>query len=232
MKKITLDLTGERYGRLTVIREAERLYSKSGKMIRRWECLCDCGNVVVVRHGDLRSGRTLSCGCYNKAKESAVKKHGYSRTKLYKVYISMRQRCNNEKNKAYPYYGGRGIKVCDEWENDPQSFITWANKNGYQEGLTIDRINVDGDYCPKNCRWTDYEMQSINQKIRKDNKTGYKGIYLSDGVYRVQINRNKKRHYLGSFKTLEEAMNAREEAKAMIAEAKAEQESPTLFGEE
>ena len=230
MKKITLHLEGQRYGKLVVEKEAESIYNKSGKMIRRWQCKCDCGNTTIVRHGDLRNGSTVSCGCYNYEKESVAKTHGYSRTKLGKVYMGIKQRCNNPNNKNYSQYGGRGIKICEEWENNPQSFFDWSIQNGYKEGLSIDRIDVNGNYEPLNCRWVDSETQSINQRIRKDNKTGYKGIYLDKGVYRVKICRNKKKYYFGSYKTLEEAVKALEDAKAMIAEATRKQ--PTLFGSE
>lgn len=229
--QIRLHLEGQRYGKLVVLKEAEPIYSKTGKMIRRWECQCDCGNTTVVRHGDLRSGRTVSCGCYNYEKESVLKTHGYSRTKLYDVYIKMKSRCNNPDDKNYADYGGRGIKVCKEWNESPKSFIEWALNNGYKEKLSIDRINVNGNYEPGNCRWTDSETQCLNQRIRKDNKTGYKGIYIDKGVYRVQIRRNKKRYYLGSYKTLPEAIKALEEARAMVEEAQPA-EQPGLFGEE
>lgn len=228
--QIRLHLEGERYGKLVVVEEAEPIYSKTGKMIRRWKCRYDCGNITIVRHGDLRNGSTVSCGCYNYEKESAVKTHGYSRTKLGNVFEGMKQRCNNPKNKNYEKYGGRGIKICTEWLNDPKKFFDWAIKNGYKEGLSIDRIDVNGNYEPDNCRWADNETQCLNQRLRKDNKTGYKGIYYSEGVYRVQIRRNKKRYYFGSYKTLPEAVKVLEEAKAMVKEAQPDE--PKLFGEE
>lgn len=228
--QIRLHLEGERHGKLVVVEEAEPIYSKTGKMIRRWKCKCDCGNITIVRHGDLRNGSTVSCGCYNYEKESAVKTHGYSRTKLGNVFEGMKQRCNNPKNKNYEKYGGRGIKICTEWLNDPKKFFDWAIKNGYKEGLSIDRIDVNGNYEPDNCRWADNETQCLNQRLRKDNKTGYKGIYYSEGVYRVQIRRNKKRYYFGSYKTLPEAVKVLEDAKAMVKEAQPDE--PKLFGEE
>lgn len=228
--QIRLHLEGERYGKLVVMEEAESIYSKTGKMIRRWKCKCDCGNITIVRHGDLRNGSTVSCGCYNYEKESAAKTHGYSRTKLGNVFEGMKQRCNNPKNKNYEKYGGRGIKICTEWLNDPKRFFDWAIKNGYKEGLSIDRIDVNGNYEPDNCRWADNETQCLNQRLRKDNKTGHKGIYYSEGVYRVQIRRNKKRYYFGSYKTLPEAVKVLEDAKAMVKEAQPDE--PTLFGDE
>ena len=227
--QIRLHLEGERYGKLVVMEEAEPIYSKTGKMIRRWKCKCDCGNITIVRHGDLRNGSTVSCGCYNYEKESVLKTHGYSRTKLGRVFDGMKQRCNNPNNKNYEKYGGRGIRICTEWLNDTKKFFDWAIRNGYKEGLSIDRINVNGNYEPDNCRWADSETQCLNQRIRKDNKTGYKGIYYSEGAYRVQIRRNKKRYYFGSYKTLPEAVKVLEEAKAMVKEAQPDE--PKLFGE-
>lgn len=220
-----LDLVGKKYGKLTVVKEAEAIQYSYCK-VRRWECLCDCGNITIVRQSDLRGGRTLSCGCYNY--ESRNVKHGFSSTKLYDVYIHMKQRCNNKRDKSYKDYGGRGIKVCKEWSNNPESFIEWANTNGYKDGLTIDRIDVDGNYCPENCRWADHETQCINQRIRKDNKTGVKGVYKSGNSYIAQIRRNGKRKYLGSYKNLDDAIKARRNA-----EAKSENEPQEgLFGEE
>ena len=109
-------------------------------MIRRWKCKCDCGNITIVRHGDLRNGSTVSCGCYNHEKESAVKTHGYSRTKLGNVFEGMKQRCNNPKNKNYEKYGGRGIEICTEWLNDPKKFFDWAIKNGYCSNIFINNF--------------------------------------------------------------------------------------------
>lgn len=97
--QIRLHLEGERYGKLVVMEEAEPIYSKTGKMIRRWKCKCDCGNITIVRHGDLRNGSTVSCGCYNYEKESVVKTHGYSRTKLYNVYTKMKGDVITQKTK-------------------------------------------------------------------------------------------------------------------------------------
>ena len=159
-----------------------------------------------------------------------TKTHGQRQTRIYGIYTNMKSRCNNKNMSEYHCYGGRGIKVCEEWQKEPQAFIQWALNNGYKEGLSIDRINVNGNYEPDNCRWTDSETQCLNQRIRKDNKTGYKGIYYSKGVYRVQIRRNKERYYFGSYKTLPEAVKVLEEAKAMVKEAQPDE--PKLFGEE
>lgn len=207
----SIDITNDRYGRLLVIRETEpATYSK--KKIKRWICRCDCGNTVVVRQSDLRSGKTVSCGCYNKDIINQPKTHGKSRTKLYMVYTSIKQRCLNPNNKNYDDYGGRGIKICNEWEKDYITFEKWAIDNGYKEGLTIDRINNDGNYEPSNCRWSDKKTQVNNQRIRKDNKTGIKGVFVSGNKFVVQLTIDGKRRYLGTVNTLEEARALTEEA--------------------
>lgn len=230
--QIRLHLEGERYGKLVVLEEAAPIYSKTGKMIRRWKCRCDCGNIKIVRHGDLRNGSTVSCGCYNYEKEPAARTHGYSNTKLGKVFEGMKQRCNNPNNKNYEKYGGRGIKICTEWLNNPKKFFDWAIKNGYKEGLSIDRIDVNGNYKPSNCRWAGNETQCINQRVRKDNKTGYKGIYTEKGVYRVKIIRNKKVYYGGSYKNLDDAVKALSKIKSLADEAAKANKNSGLFGEE
>lgn len=134
-----------------------------------WVCRCDCGNTKVVRGKSLTSGVTSSCGCLQKELLSnrASKHHGFG-TRLYAVWNSMRQRCNNPNHHAYSNYGGRGIKICPEWE-DFASFRDWAYKNGYDDNaprgaLTLDRINVDGNYSPDNCRWISMTDQCTNRR--------------------------------------------------------------------
>lgn len=160
------DLTGKQYGRLTV----KCLYSNL-KYKRIWRCECVCGSFVNVYSENLKSGHTQSCGCYQaeRAKESH-EKHGKSRTRLYKIHLKMKARCYNEKTSRYANYGGRGIKICEEWLNEKngfENFYTWAITHGYSDNLSIDRINVNGNYEPKNCRWADDKEQSRN---RTDNR--------------------------------------------------------------
>lgn len=153
-----LNLIGQKFGRLTVISKSSEKTSNKIK----WCCLCDCGNTVVVTGQDLKSGNTKSCGCLRKEVTSKrAKKHGMKRTKLYYVWTSMKNRCTNPKVYAYSRYGGRGIRVCDEWQTFPP-FLDWAMKSGYKEGLSLDRIDNDGDYKPSNCRWATKEEQSEN----------------------------------------------------------------------
>ena len=153
-----IDITGKRFGRYTVLRYAGN--DKHGCAL--WDCRCDCGNVKTVVGSSLRKGVVISCGCYHRDKVTEMKTtHGQSKTRLFHVWQQMKRRCNNPHHKAYGYYGGKGIKLCHEWENDFQAFSAWARSNGYDDSLTIDRINPDKGYEPSNCKWsTRQEQQS------------------------------------------------------------------------
>lgn len=153
-----IDLTGQKFGRLTVIGRAESTNYNS-----KWLCVCECGNNATVFGMSLKSGKTKSCGCLQK--EIRIKKattHGMSGTRIHQEWLTMKYRCLNEKSTRYYRYGGRGITVCDEWLNDFQTFYDWAMANGYNDTLTIDRIDVNGNYEPSNCRWVDVGVQNNN----------------------------------------------------------------------
>lgn len=173
-KNSFIDRTGERFGRLTVLSRADDYVAKNGKHHVRWNCICDCGNVAVVDVTQLVTGHTKSCGCLKDEKLSVGNiKHGGRYDRLYKVYHNMKNRCYNKNSKDYKYYGGNGITICDEWLNDYTAFKTWAYDNGYDDSAkrmqcTIDRIDVNGNYEPSNCRWVDMVTQSRNRNNVKN----------------------------------------------------------------
>lgn len=172
MRKIN-DLSGQRFGRLTVIELAKE--RKNGRIM--WICQCECGNYTEVRGTNLSCGHIKSCGCLKKEYTSSRSTHKQSQSRLYGVWHGMINRCYNPKTINYKDYGGRGITVCEEWRSSFQSFSDWAYSNGYDKNAprnqcTLDRINPNGDYCPENCRWATWDMQMNN--TRKSNNRSSK----------------------------------------------------------
>lgn len=151
-----INLEGQRFGRLVAIEPIPRPGSR-----RRWRCKCDCGNETLTPTQNLLSGKAKSCGCMKIEKAT---KHGDSRTRIYRIWNGMKNRCNNENEIGYENYGGRGITVCEEWNNSFEEFRDWSFENGYKEGLTIDRIDVNGNYEPSNCRWVTMAEQNRNKR--------------------------------------------------------------------
>ena len=163
------NLLGKRFGRLLVVDYAPDYIAPDGHKHPKWKCRCDCGNEVVVRQSSLLGGCSQSCGCLRKEQISyRAKHHGGFGTRLYNVWNSMRQRCNNPHAQSYHNYGGRGISICSEWD-DYGVFRDWALKTGYDKSAkrnecTLERIDVDGDYCPQNCKWVTMKEQGNNRR--------------------------------------------------------------------
>lgn len=160
---------GKKYGRLTVIGYGIK-ETKSGQKRKCVLCRCDCGNQKLMDITSIKKGLTVSCGCYNRQRVHETRSKGnHTKTPLYYVWVNMKQRCQNSRNPEYHNYGGRGIKVCNEWQTF-QPFYEWAVGSGYTMGgkdQSIDRINVDGNYEPSNCRWATFKEQQNN---RRDNR--------------------------------------------------------------
>lgn len=165
------DLSGQKFGRLTV----RKFYGKDKYSHNLWLCDCECGGVAVVDTSALTGGKTTSCGCWQI--ESTIQRsstHGKTHERLYRIYAHMKDRCYLSTSKTYADYGGRGVTICNEWLNDFQAFYDWAIANGYNDDLTIDRIDVNGNYEPSNCRWATMKEQANNRRITL--KHTYKGI--------------------------------------------------------
>lgn len=190
-----LNLEGKQFGRWTVIEKAG--HSRHKKVL--WRCRCSCGNERFVGTGELMSGGTKSCGCLkNELVRARMTTHGKINTRLYSIWGGMKSRCHNKNGPGYYDYGGRGITVCKEWENFDQ-FYEWAMKNGYRDDLTIDRIDVNGNYEPDNCRWITNAEQQRNK--RDNHYITYNGEtnVLRDWSKILGINESTLSHRINSY---------------------------------
>lgn len=211
-----VNMLGVRAGRLTVV----SYYGKNKTNEALWVCLCDCGKEVIIKGRNIRSGNTKSCGCL--CRDVAAKMgnsrttHGMSETRIYSIWCDMKRRCYNASNKEYHNYGGRGIRVCNEWIMDFDEFYNWSIASGYNENLTIDRIDVNGNYSANNCRWATISEQGRNKRLSVKNSTGQSGVTYHDkrNVFVARIGVNGKRVNIGEYKTLEDAIKARKVAEA------------------
>ena len=163
------DLTGQKFGKLTVLERTGT--SNSGKVLWLCECSCEEHKHIIASTSNLVTGNTKSCGCLVKESASKVGKanrvHGDTNARLYKIFQGMKDRCYNPNNKDYARYGGRGIKLCDEWKNNYIAFKEWAINNGYRGTLTIERKDFDQNYCPENCEWITMEQQQRNKSSNR-----------------------------------------------------------------
>lgn len=186
-----IDMTGQRFGMLAVLKRAENVFSGGRSVHATWVCLCDCGNIVTVRGYCLRSGNSTSCGCKRKVTLSEISStHRKSHTRLYKIWSGIKKRCNNPASSVYKHYGGRGISYSREWERF-EPFYRWAISNGYSDTLSIDRVDFNGNYEPSNCRWVNDVQQANN--TRTNRYITYKGVTLTTTEWyrRLGITRSK-----------------------------------------
>lgn len=195
-----LDLSGQVFGRLTVLHGAGRCPSNRSVM---WDCVCECGTLRVISSNSLRSGVSRSCGCYQKQQVSeAASKHGLCSHPLYQVYNGMKKRCYSPTHSHYYNYGGRGITVCDRWLSSFQNFYDDVHFE-YRSGLQLDRIDNNCDYTPANVRWVTVQQNSFNKRGKSNTSSKYKGVCWdkSKNKWAANIQKDGKRFYLGRFST-------------------------------
>lgn len=212
MKNIerTHNLIGQRFGRLVVIGLDDRNSKKT-----YWVCQCDCGGIKSARSDCLLCGAVKSCGCMKKEQDkknlTANHSHKQSGTRLYRIWQGIKKRCNDVHDARYDRYGGRGISICDEWEQNFKNFFEWAMHNGYDETLTIDRIDNNGDYCPDNCRWSTQKEQSNNRSttIRITIGNATKSLKEWCSIFEIEYGTIIARYHSGKYTSIDELFNGK-----------------------
>lgn len=208
------DYIGKKYGRLTL----KECVGKNNRGCYMIKCSCDCGKEKTYELYRIVKGEVKGCGCLEVENRKFLceqrRKHGLSKHILHSKWSGMKDRCFNEKLEwAYSFYGARGITVCEEWlgVNGFINFYNWAINNGYEDGLTLDRIDVNGNYCPENCRWANYKEQVLNRRMNKNNTSGYVGVKFHKGrqKWTSDVGINYKKKCLGYYETKREALEAR-----------------------
>lgn len=217
-----VDLTGQVFERLTVIKEGSGYTSPNGRKAVTWICQCECGKIVEVISNALRRGNTKSCGCYSLSKKT---KHGMYKTKEYNCWRSIKQRCLNPNSQNAAYYIERGITMCDEWRDSFEQFYKDMGPAPAKD-YSLDRIDNDLGYFKENCRWVKDEtgIQAINQRAKSNNTSGVTGVSWdkTHSLWVAYIQINRKFNRLGYFKNKEDAVAARKAAEEKYYEPKLE----------
>ena len=194
-----VDIKGKKFNRLTVLE-----YVGNSK----WLCKCACGKETIVLGADIRSGHTKSCGCYNSEQAKLRNStHNKTKTRLYETWEHIKRRCYSITCNDYKNYGSRGIKVCDEWRNDFMAFYNWAIQNGYDDNLTIDRIDNNGNYEPSNCRWVDRYIQANNTRRNHYYIVNGEKLTISEIARKYNMNYNTLNNRLWHGMSIEDALN-------------------------
>jgi len=201
---------GNKYGNWVIVEE-EIFPNGYGQYVMA-KCCCEKGVIKRQRLDTIKSGRSLSCGCSKREENNPKYKHGLNSHCLYSIWCDIKKRCTNRFAQNYKHYGGRGITVCKEWQEDFEIFYDWCLSNGWRKGLEIDRENNDGNYEPSNCRFVTRQINNINQRKRKDNTSGYRGVsfYKKETNWKYNISYDKKRVVGKSFKTAKQAAIVRD----------------------
>ena len=204
------DITFVRFGKLVAYHLDAPHIQPSGQQKTKWKCLCDCGNTIsAMLSNRMKDGHTSSCGSFN---QEIITKHGKVGSREYSTYTHMKGRCYKPKEAGYSEYGGRGITVCERWLESFENF--YADMGDCPEGCSLERIEVNGNYCPENCKWDTYSNQAYNQRMSKYNTSGRTGVSWHEGgqKWMVTIDHQCKRIYLGLFESFDAAVEARQRA--------------------